>query len=488
MGSRRDDEMIADPSRTATRFLLDDGAAPTATAEISDWLARNAAEQRLEVRRVPFSAVDHWSFQPDDGRLAHASGRFFSIEGLHVRTNFGWRRDWIQPIIVQPEIGFLGLIVKEVDGVLRVLVQAKAEPGNINAVQLSPTVQATRSNYTGVHQGSKVRFIEYFNGTRASRILVDVLQSEQGAWFLRKRNRNMIVEVFDDPPEHPNFRWLTVAQLRAMLHHDNVVNMDLRTVLACIPTRVEGDDRVDDVLAGVPASSFEGRLLHSFIGAGTPVHTMNSLLSWISDVRTRREFVQRSCPLAEIERSGWIRRDDGIEHQEKKYFDVFGVEVAASDREVSSWMQPLLSPASYGLLALLVKSIDGVLHALVQMRTEAGGLDVAELAPTVHCQPDNYVDVPAEHRPAYVDYVLDVPRSQVRYDAWHSEEGGRFYHNANRYVLIEVPESFGDEGTPDHRWMTFDQITCLLGHSHYVNIQLRSIVACAAAVYSRAAA
>lgn len=485
MSSQVADETTPESTNTAARFLCGVGESATSTAETLAWLAHRGAEQRLEVSRIPFSAMDRWAFHPEDGRLAHDSGQFFSIEGLHVRTNFGWRRDWVQPIIVQPEIGFLGLIVREVDGVLHVLVQAKAEPGNINAVQLSPTVQATRSNYTGVHNGSKVRFIEYFNGTRPSRILVDVLQSEQGAWFLRKRNRNMVVEVFEDLVEHPNFRWLSVAGIREMLHHNNLVNMDLRTVLACIPTGVD-HSVADNILMGYPENAFQTRLRHSFIGAGTPAYKINQLLSWIADVRTRREFVQRTRPLADIECSGWVRNDDGIEHRENKYFNIFAVTVTTSDREVKSWMQPILSPANHGLLALLVKNIGGTLHALVQLRTEAGSLDVAELAPTVHCQPDNYTDAPDEFQPAYLDFALNAPQSQIRYDAWQSEEGGRFYRNENRYMLIEVPETFDDSATPDHRWMTFDQITYLLGHSHYVNIQLRSIIACASAIYTGA--
>lgn len=486
MSDRTQDLTTPDSARTAERFGRACSEHPVDTRGVQDWLDERAECQRLTVSRIPFSELDQWYFHPDDGRLAHRSGRFFSIEGLEVTTSDGWRRNWIQPIIVQPEVGLLGVVVRQIDGVLHALVQAKAEPGNINSVQLSPTVQATRSNFTGVHQGKSVRLIEYFDGTWPSRILVDVLQSEQGGWFLRKRNRNIVVEIFEDVPEHPNFRWLTIAELRAMLYRDNVVNMDLRTVLACIPTRVE-PDAVDDTLAGRPESRFETRLLHSMLGPGSRVHNMNSLLSWISDMRTRREFTQRVRPLAAIESSGWRSRDDVIEREDEKHFTIFGVSVSTSDREITSWTQPLLSPSSHGLLALLVKNIDGTLHALVQMRTEAGAFDVAELAPTVHCQPHNYADAPAEFQPPYLAYVQDAPRSQVRYDAWHSEEGGRFYRNQNRYVLLEVPEDFDDSPTPDYRWMTFDQITYLLGHSHYVNIQLRTIVACAAAVQGRAA-
>ena len=36
------------------------------------------------------------------------------------------------------------------------LLQAKVEPGNINKIQISPTVQATRSNYLRIHGGKTI--------------------------------------------------------------------------------------------------------------------------------------------------------------------------------------------------------------------------------------------------------------------------------------------------------------------------------------------
>mgnify|MGYP000674128209 CR=1 FL=1 len=77
-------------------------------------------------------------------------------------------------------------------------MQAKIEPGNLNIVQLSPTLQATRSNYTRVHGGKSPNYLEYFNGEKEVYVLVDQLQSEQGARFLHKRNRNIIVEINED--------------------------------------------------------------------------------------------------------------------------------------------------------------------------------------------------------------------------------------------------------------------------------------------------
>ncbi|MFD9074046.1 NDP-hexose 2,3-dehydratase family protein [Streptomyces lasiicapitis] len=39
-------------------------------------------------------------------------------------------------------------------------LRAKAEPGNVNGVHLSPTVQAAKSNYSRAHGGSSVPYLD----------------------------------------------------------------------------------------------------------------------------------------------------------------------------------------------------------------------------------------------------------------------------------------------------------------------------------------
>ena len=41
-------------------------------------------------------------------------------------------------------------------------MQAKIEPGNINKIQLSPTIQATKSNFTQKHGGRKTELFGIF--------------------------------------------------------------------------------------------------------------------------------------------------------------------------------------------------------------------------------------------------------------------------------------------------------------------------------------
>lgn len=78
--------------------------------------------------------------------------------------------------------------------------------------------------------------LEYFNGEKEVYVLVDHLQSEQGARFLHKRNRNIIVEINEDEEisVKDGFIWVSLGQIKELLRYPNVVNMDSRTVISCI--------------------------------------------------------------------------------------------------------------------------------------------------------------------------------------------------------------------------------------------------------------
>ncbi|AZM55032.1 NDP-hexose 2,3-dehydratase [Streptomyces sp. WAC 01529] len=448
------------------------------TEDFAEWLAGRGRAHRFRVERIPFAALDGWSFEEGTGNLVHASGKFFTVEGLRVTSDEGPYRAWHQPIIKQPEVGILGILVKEFDGVPHCLMQAKMEPGNPNLLQLSPTVQATRSNYTKVHKGADVKYIEYFNGPRRGRVLADVLQSEHGSWFFRKSNRNMIVEVDadDDVPLYDDFCWLTLGQLAELLHRDNVVNMDSRTVLACFPPT--GRNTSDgDSFAHALARSLDPRF-----GA---LLADTELLSWFTAERARHDVEAERVPLAEL--PGWHRTEDRISSDSGRWFDVVAVRVHAESREVTGWTQPLVRPRSKGVAAFLTRSFDGVLHVLVHARVEGGFLDTVELAPTVQYAPDNYADLPAADRPPFLDAVLDADPARIRYEAVHSEEGGRFLDAENRYLVIEAQDERQAPADPPagFAWATVAQLSALVRHGHYLNVQARTLLACLNAMGAR---
>lgn len=256
------------------------------TAEFHAWWAERRQAGGFSVERIPFDALDSWEFDPLTGNLGHASGRFFTVEGLQVRDGGnGGAEIWSQPVINQPEIGILGILVKEFDGVLHCLMQAKMEPGNANTIQLSPTVQATRSNYMKVHRGAGTRYLEHFTGPHRGQVLVDVLQSEQGAWFWRKRNRNMVVLATGDVPLHENFCWLSMAQIRELTMVDNLVNMDARTVLSCMPFMLpdEAETPSGDAFHDALVRSYQYQAAKESRSA---LETAGGILSWFTEAKT----------------------------------------------------------------------------------------------------------------------------------------------------------------------------------------------------------
>jgi predicted transcriptional regulator len=464
---RKPDETMLANRLTRSARAVDNVA--NSLAEIREWIEERRASQIHEVELIRFDDLERWEFDAANGDLRHESGKFFRIQGLAVDSDYGAVQQWTQPIINQPEIGILGIIVKEIDGVLHCLMQAKSEPGNVNGVQISPTVQATRSNYLRVHEGATVPYLEYFQDLSSNRVLADVLQSEQGSWFYQKRNRNMIVEI-DEPIELlDDFCWMTLGQLHELQHVDNMVNMDARTVLSCMPTGFEGTGEGS-------ASALAEALVGSADPARGSLHTDEETMSWITSRES--EYTVRSdlIPLSEVRQ--WQRTDYRIQHELGKFFSVIAVRVRANSREVAHWTQPLIEPTGLGSIAFLVKQVGGVLHVLVSARAEPGYLGTVELAPTVQCTPSNYDSMPAESRPPFLDLVLNRDQDRVLYDTELSEEGGRFYHACNRYQIIEVDEDFPDEGLPNHRWLTLHQLNGLLRHSNYVNVQARSLIAC----------
>ncbi|WP_328663556.1 NDP-hexose 2,3-dehydratase family protein [Streptomyces sp. NBC_00328] len=427
-------------------------ATPTSTLDgFRAWWQRQQAADTTRVERIPFDELRSWAFERQTGNLVHDSGSFYTIEGLRVHRDSGPVPAWTQPIIHQPEIGILGLVAKEFDGVLHFLMQAKMEPGNFGGLQLSPTVQATRSNYRRVHSGRAVSYVDYFTGPRRPRVLADARQSEQGSWFYRKRNRNVVVEATGDVDVLDGFRWLTLGQLHHLLEFDDLVNMDSRSVLACLPFAFGGT-------------------------ADGPGEVSTELLSWITDARTRHDVTAERIALSQV--TGWKTLPDRVTHDGGAFFDIIAVDVTTEGREVRSWTQPLLSPRGVGVAGFLVRRTEDGPDVLVGTRVEAGSADVLELGPTVQCTPENYAALPAAPEIPFLDCLVQAPKDRILFDTVLSEEGGRFHHARNRYMLVEAPPDTERHASPDHRWVAVSELAGLIRHSHYLNVEARTLITC----------
>ena len=435
------------------------------TDEIRNWLKERNERVKVSVSQVPLKDLQKWHIETD-GSIHHDSGRFFSVVGIDVKTDYGTINHWRQPIINQPEIGYLGILTRVINGVLYCLMQAKIEPGNVNCVQISPTLQATKSNYSRVHSGDSPNYLEYFVNCKPENIILDQLQSEQGARFLRKRNRNIIIKVDEDVPVLADFCWMTLGQIKELMHENNMVNMDTRTVLSGLKVSdyvspLDGLNGMSDFGRGMFLSSTTN---HSLI-------SMRDHLSWLTSLKAKYDLQVTPCVIDDM--PGWERNDMEIVRSDGKYFKIIGVNVTISNREVATWCQPLVQPMQQGLCAFIIKRINGVYHFLIQAKMECGNFDVIELAPTVQCLTDKVYE---HDEPEFYNYVTKARPEQILIDALQSEEGGRFYHEQNRNLIVEADENFPLKLPPRYTWMTLRQIYKFLRFNNYLNIQARSLI------------
>ena len=437
--------------------------------DILSWIERRNKEVEVKVSKIAFRELDKWVFEEATGNLKHETGKFFSIEGLHVKKDSDFITQWCQPIINQPEVGYLGIIAKVFDDVLYFLMQAKIEPGNVNCVQLSPTLQATKSNYTQTHAGRIPAYLEYFQNATPNQILIDQLQSEQGARFLRKRNRNMIILVKEDITLYEDFCWLTLGQLKNLILHNNIVNMDSRTVISGITFNNQSLIREHE--SSAYSDIGHDLLLSSMITSSK--NSMGNLMTWLCGLKSTCNLMVDHIPLNKVE--NWVISDNEIFHENHKYFKIVGVNVHIDNREVKEWCQPMVEPMEKGVCAFLIKKIYGVYHFLVQAKFECGNFDMYEFAPTIQCLQSELSNISNE-RHFFIREIARAPKENVLFDIYQSEEGGRFYREQNRNMLIKLDSDFPEELPKNYAWMTLGQLNSFLKYNNFVNIQSRSIL------------
>ena len=203
---------------------------------IINWFNKKREESDMVVEEIGINDLDKWNVDPDTGNIKHESGGFFEVIGVKASNTFDrevGKKGWTQPMIAKNTGGILGIIMKRINGVPHYLLQAKAEPGNIGKLQLSPTLQATTSNLLKAHGGSKPLFAEYFDEENNPEIIYAKWQSEDGGRFHLKSNYNMIVEVKEEELEIPDsFIWVTLYQIKQLMKIENFVGPHVRGIIS----------------------------------------------------------------------------------------------------------------------------------------------------------------------------------------------------------------------------------------------------------------
>ncbi len=451
---------IINASRSAGKSIHDDSF-------VEEWIRINCHNAGLNTMLVPLEDLAGWRREPQNGNLCHSTGRFFSVIGIRCRHRVeASELEWDQPIIEQPETGILGILAKSIGGVMHFCLQAKEEPGNIGGVQLSPTVQATYSNYSGVHGGAPPLYLEHFLTPKPERVIFARLQTEDGGRFLYKSNRNMIVDAGGDLPlELPErFIWLTLGQIAGLLRKDSLVNACLRSILSSLLFESSGNGQ-------------NGGAGGSTNPADTCPAGIWDTLQWLDDRRAANHMLARRIGLNDLQEWG-VDGKGFFSHNEKRFFRIVGMQIKTTSREVAAWCQPIIENPAPGIIGLLVRNSPQGVEILMQAKAEVGNKSAVQLGPTAQFTQGNYADSKKLKKPFLYDEFLAPKMSKSIHESCQAEEGARFYRECNIHRILLLKDGTQLPLPEDYRWLPLPHLQFLIHLGEQVNSCSRSILTC----------
>lgn len=437
------------------------------TAELLGWIKELNKNTYVNIQECSINDSQFWFYDDYNGEVLNRKRSFFSIKGMRHFEDGEFVGE--QPIIVQPEIGYLGIICKKINGVLNFLMQAKIEPGNINCVQISPTIQATKSNFTRAHGGKYPAYFELFDNSNNYEVIYDQIQSEQATRFYKKRNRNMIMIVNEEFEIYQNFRWMTLGQIKELMLIDNLVNMDTRTVLSGIPfidTLLNQKDKQELF------ELFDDKALYESLFNTSPIDVLPSIFHKINNYKMFKDIIISTVPLGLL--VDWKVDEYGITCKKQADFLVRYYDIEISGREVQHWSQPLFKAIGMATFGLITRVYNNKREFLVKIKHEIGSFDKVELGPSIQWEPTHYLYDDNEIEKIFRKYYEN--KVSILVDVVLSEEGGRFYHEQNKNVIIEVNSCELDILPDDYIWTDFATLNYLVQVNNCLNIQLRNLL------------
>lgn len=177
-------------------------------------------------------------------------------------------------------------------------------------------------------------------------------------------------------------------------------------------------------------------------------------------------------PLTEL--SSWVFTDSEISCKHKYPFKVVFCDIEIEGREVTHWSQPLFEAVGMATFGLIMSDFDGKKKFLVHALPEAGCFDEIELAPSVQIEAsvdeNEYDDIAR----LFVECLQD--NSCIKINVILSEEGGRFYQEQNKNIIIELPKEKIKSIPDGYFWVDYATLNNMIQYNNVLNIQLRNLL------------
>tara|TARA_B100000282_G_C31738169_1_gene494735 strand:+ start:693 stop:1964 length:1272 start_codon:yes stop_codon:yes gene_type:complete len=357
-------------------------------SQLEDIFLKANSQGNFQVEDVGLSNLKDWNFD-NVGNFSHKSERFFKI--VNVSNNI-----IDTGILLQNEIGTLGLISCIYEENFYVLVQLKKEPGNKLSAQLSPTLQATLSNQNKIHGGSAPKYLEIFENIEEKETIFQKNLPEQGNRYWRKFNKNIVV-LKDYFKEEENFLWMTLGQIYEFTKYDNSINSCLRSVLSLVV-----DERIE-----------RKNIEFSFdnLNEKNKSKVKDSIVN----------FYDKS-------------KDELCFETLNDKFHIKGIKISIEDREVKSWDQPIIYDPYLEEYIILSVLINGERKYILRKYYEPGYEKGFVFGPTITNRSDQ-LNSSLEDLKLFSEEDINFKLIKT---IEMSEEGGRFLQTTVKHSFYEL--------------------------------------------------
>ena len=326
------------------------------------------------------------------------------------------------------------------------------EPGNINKCQLSPTVQATKSNYTKVHNGKDIPYLNFFLNNKKIKEIFKIKQTEQGLRYYNKKNYNILL---DDTKKIikklPNFYWINKKELKYLISKNNIINMDTLSIFSCAINKKIDDD---------------------------PIIKMGKIFKFINS--KKKKYFTRVKEIALYKLKDWTLKKNTIINNKKNYFSIIGLNIKNDSREINEWEQPIIAQENLAFAGFLTKIANQTVHYLASFDVKPG-LKNSYLSCTVRTSnflnyKKNY-DLSHFKRNIINQNFINKKNGKLLYKTVQSDEGGRFYKSQIYYSVFQLINNYNLKIPKNYIWISHNQMINLI-KKKYFDIEARILFAC----------
>jgi len=314
----------------------------------------------------------------------------------------------------------------------------------VNNVQLSPTVQATRSNYLRKHGGKKTNYLEFFTKKRSGTTVLNKTKlSEQGTRYFEKFNKNILIDIKKKKlNKYSNYIWVNKQNLIQAVKKKNFLNMDTISVFSNSIKR----NRIDN-----------------------PKNNIKKILKKLIYFKRKNKISKKKIFFKDLK--NWVLSKNKIFDSKKLFFSILALKINTNSREVKKWHQPIISDHSMSFNGFFLKKINNTNHYLLQMVQEQG-FNLPKFTSTVCIKNFSKKNIYSKN---YISRFND--KKNFKMDIINSDEGGRFYRNEIRNVICEIKINQKFNLKSNYIWASHNQIIDLI-RRNLLSIEARNLFAC----------